>query len=516
MRRRLIQLCLIVSALGLAVPVLAGTGQDQRSCYAFSDTFPPVEADAPGTDFVSVAGFATPLVLGDDTPSAPIPLPFVFHYFGRPYTAVTVSPNGFLKFGSAEVVTSGWPRGTSLPDARSPNGVIAGLWKDLDPSRGGSIVWAVVGAPPERRFVVEFTDVPDRDRPAVLNTFQIVLAETSDEIVVRYNGASGSNLGAAAGIESESGSVGITWLIGGFALDRAAVRYTPLILDSDGDGWVDCVDTCRLVPDFTQLDSDSDGTGDACELSTPPIVVGEGASAGSGNVEASRPDVAVDAAGNAIVVWDGPIDGDTRGIARRWYDRQGVPRTAAFRVNTTTTHSQLAPRVVVGPTGEFTVAWGHDGADTSSVRMQRYASDDTPSGAEQILTDPASTLTTILPGMAIDQEGAFSVAWGARYESPRRWPIEVQRFDGTRAPVGPAVEAGRNSSGPRPAQPDLAIGAAGDLTVAWRSDQGTIQLTALRRQWCALHPRSARRRPGRTPRSRPAARAWSPTTAACS
>ena len=408
-------------------------------------------------------------------------------------------------------MTSGWPRGTSLPDARSPNGIVAGLWKDLDPSRGGSIVWAVVGAPPERRFVVEFTDVPDRDRPAVLNTFQIVLAETSDEIVVRYNGASGNNLGAAAGVESESGSVGITWLIGGFVLDRAAVRYTPLILDSDGDGWIDCVDTCRLVPDFTQLDSDSDGTGDACELSTPPIVVGAGALAGSGNVEASRPDVAVDAAGNAIVVWDGPIDvdnpidGDTRGIAGRWYDRQGVPRAAAFRVNTTTMHSQLAPRVVVGPNGEFTVAWGHAGADTSSVRMQRYASDDTPSGAEQILTDPVSTLTTILPGMAIDQEGAVSVAYGARYESPRRWPIEVQRFDATGA-----LDSVRRGG------TQQFRSAAGSTRSRHRRRRrphrglaerhGHHPRAALRCEWIPLHPRSGGRRRGgrRVPGSRPA------------
>ena len=77
--------------------------------------------------------------------------------------------------------------------------------------------------------------------------------------------------------------------------------------------------------------------------------------------------------------------------------------------------------------------------------------------------------------MAIDQEGAVSVAYGARYESPRRWPIEVQRFDATGA-LDSVLEAGRNSSGPRPAQPDLAIDAAGDLTAAWRSDMGIIRV----------------------------------------
>src|SRR5262249_59658805 len=62
--------------LGLAAPAIASTGQDVRSCYAFSDTFPPVAADAPSVDFIDISTIGTPLTLAAATPSSPLPLPF--------------------------------------------------------------------------------------------------------------------------------------------------------------------------------------------------------------------------------------------------------------------------------------------------------------------------------------------------------------------------------------------------------------------------------------------------------
>ncbi len=474
------RLVVLASVMAVALPASAETGRDPRSCYVFSDTFLPIASDAPTPDFVPIAGLSTPLALDDDTPSAPLALPFVFEFFGKPYTSVSVSPNGFLRFGTSEVAMAGWPRGTPMPDARSPNGVLAALWKDIDPSRGGTVVRAVIGSPPDRRFVVQFTNVPDRDRPAVLNSFQIELAETSNDIIVRYAGASGSELGAVAGVESETGSVGLTWREGVFSLERAAVRYSPLRLDSDGDGWSDCIDTCRLVPNITQLDSDLDGTGDACERSSPSVAVGTGAlrDETDRNIDSARPDVAVDAAGNAIVVWDGPIDGDDRGIAGRWFDAAGAPRAGPFRVNADVSQLQIAPRVALAPDGGFAVTWGRsDGVSkTSTVRLQRYAADGSPASGEQTLTASASTFSTTQPAIAIGATGASTVVWGARYEGPRVRPVELQRFDGLGSAVGPIVRAGEIGSGSAPALPDVVADAGGNLTVAWRTDTGSVQL----------------------------------------
>jgi cysteine-rich repeat protein len=465
--------------LGWAGHALAGTGRDRRSCYAFSDTFPPVAADAPGAAFTDIALLGTRLTFSGETPSAAVPLPFAFEFFGRLYTAVTVSPNGFLRFGDAEAPTARWVRGTTLPDARTPNGVLAALWKDMEPSAAGaSVTYTTVGFAPNRQFLVQFTNVPDAVRLTVQNTFQVALVETTNEIVVRYRSAFGSPDGAAAGVESDTGATGITWLLGDFALSRVAVRYTPLRLDSDADGWTDCLDNCRLVSNFDQTDSDGDGTADPCDLDGPPVTVGSGvpADATNKNIDATRPDVALDQAGNAAVVWDGPIDGDARGIAGRWFDPDGTPLGGSFRVNATMADDQTAPRVATQPARGFAVVWGNSVSKTSLVRMQRYGVGGQPAGGEQSLTPALSTFNAILPGIGVNAAGALGVTWGARYDTPkpRRWPIQAQRLDEDGQPAVGPVTAGSFSGGTTPPQPDVALGPAGDFTVAWCDETGNF------------------------------------------
>jgi cysteine-rich repeat protein len=492
MRQGPASLLAFVSLLALAAPAIAGTGQDVRSCYAFSDTFPPVAADAPNVDFIDISTIGTPLTLGDDTQSSPIPLPFAFDFFGRSYSAVTVSPNGFLTFEPSDAGGCQCT-GTRLPDARAPNALIAALWKDLDPSRGGSVTWAVVGSPPDRRFLVQFTNVPDAQRPTVTNTFQIALAETSDDIVVRYAGATGGDRGAAAGLEDAGGSSGLTWMLGGFTLGSAAVQYSPLRTDTDRDGIPDCIDNCRLVPNFAQTDSDGDGTGDACDLDGPAVTVGQGVlpDAKNKDLDASRPEVALDPAGNALVVWDGPIGQDARGIAGRWYDAQGVPRADAFQINSTVGQSEQAPRAAILPNGGFAVVWGTSigASKTATIALQSYAAGGDPLGGEQTLA--SSTFSTAQPSVAVDTDGTLGVTWSARYKDAPQRRVEVQRFDVLGQPVGATLTAGTIFSGTTPAQPDVAFGAASELATAWRADDGNGDAIRFRRYDAGGNPSAA-------------------------
>jgi len=459
--------------LGLVAPALAGTGQDLRSCYAFSDTFPPVAANAPGVDFVDISTIGTPLTLGDDTPSSPIPLPFPFEFFDRSYSAVTVSPNGFLTFVPPSDVGCECV-GTRLPDARAPNALIAALWKDLDPSHGGSVTWAVVGSPPDRRFLVQFTNVPDAQRPGVTSTFQIALVETSDDIIVRYAGATGGDRGAAAGLEDTAGSSGLTWMLGGFTLGRAAVRYSPLATDTDRDGIPDCIDNCRLVANFTQTDSDGDGTGDACDLDGDQVTVGQGVLADAKNkdLDASRPGVSLDPAGNALVVWDGPIGNDPRGIAGRWYDADALPLADPFQINSAVGVDELAPRATVLPAGGFSVVWGSSigASKTSTVDAQSYAAGGAPIGGQQTLA--SSTFSTAQPAVAAAADGTLGVTWSARYKDAPQRRVELGRFDVFGQPVSARLTAGTIFSGTTPAQADVVFDAAGEAAVAWRADDG--------------------------------------------
>jgi len=71
--------------------------------------------------------------------------------------------------------------------------------------------------------------------------------------------------------------------------------------------------------------------------------------------------VAVDGAGNIIVVWasDGSAGSDTYygSIAAQRYDAAGAPLGGEFQVNSYTTYNQYSPAVAVDAAGNFMVVW---------------------------------------------------------------------------------------------------------------------------------------------------------------
>jgi hypothetical protein len=74
-------------------------------------------------------------------------------------------------------------------------------------------------------------------------------------------------------------------------------------------------------------------------------------------------DVATDAAGNFMVVWDDP--GDVNDIFLRRYDTAGAAiGDVELKVNTTALYNYFAPKVAAAPGGDFVVVWtGYDGQD---------------------------------------------------------------------------------------------------------------------------------------------------------
>ncbi len=55
-----------------------------------------------------------------------------------------------------------------------------------------------------------------------------------------------------------------------FTLALAACEGPPLLEDTDGDGVLDDVDNCTVVPNADQADRDGDGAGDACDIGPRP------------------------------------------------------------------------------------------------------------------------------------------------------------------------------------------------------------------------------------------------------
>jgi cysteine-rich repeat protein len=148
-----------------------------------------------------------------------------------------------------------------------------------------------------------------------------------------------------------------------------------------------------------------------------------------------------------------------------------VPLGAAFGANATIDGDQTAPRVSVLPNG-FGAVWGSSDSKQSTVRMQLYDAGGSPLGGEQNLTPLPSTYPASLPAIAANVAGTVAATWGARFESPRRRPIQLQRFAASGVPLGGVLSAGMIDAGATPPQPDLAFGADGSLLVAWCGELG--------------------------------------------
>jgi len=452
--RRIASIVIALGALGWPALVCASAGRDERSCYRFSDTVPPVDADAPAIAFLDVAqSGATKLALADEEDQLqPLPLGFVFQFYGQPYTAVSVSPDGFLTFLPG--ADSGCC-GQRMPDATPPNGLVAGLWKDLDPSEAApaaGVYYQALGTAPNRQFVVEFKQVPEHLDPAVSNTFEIILSETSNEIVVQYADGSSPDRVASAGLEDATGTEGLSWRYGTFSLGNTAVRYMPVTLDTDGDGIVDCVDNCRLVANPDQRDSDGDGVGDACDVDGPPFPTSVDPVDGS-----TAPATASDAAGGTVVVWDGASALDGHGVLARRFDRRTAALGAAVQVNTTLAGTQRWPRVAASPAGDFAVVWSslEPGA---ALRVRGFDTSSTALG-----NDVAISLVPPVeahPGLARAPDGSLVVVWEAA------GLVSGGRYTSAGVPLAAIFTASQDTG--MSDRPDVALGPNGDGLVVWR------------------------------------------------
>ena len=112
-----------------------------------------------------------------------VPLGFEFVFFGNPYTELNISPNGFVAFGQKP--GHGCCRGGAIPSDDITNNIIALAWSDWNPLKvSNGIMWETRGEAPNRRFILQFTNVPEG---AVLVgagrlTAQLILHEGSNEI----------------------------------------------------------------------------------------------------------------------------------------------------------------------------------------------------------------------------------------------------------------------------------------------------------------------------------------------
>ena len=199
-----------------------GSGGPDAFGYRWADSDEP---GGPVYDFVDISTTGTPVTLGDDA-STSVDLPFTFPFYGVDQTTVRIVSNGWLGFGGTSSAFSNAP----IPTASAPNNMIAGFWDDLNPARGGSVVYET--SPDGNQFVVQYTDVPRFSSGTGTITFQIILSR-SGAMTVQYESVPTTLNSATVGIENASGTDGLQVVHNGeYVRSGLAVRFASLFVSA--------------------------------------------------------------------------------------------------------------------------------------------------------------------------------------------------------------------------------------------------------------------------------------------
>jgi hypothetical protein len=124
----------------------------------------------------------------DDCVAHHVPIGFDFTFYGNSFSEIQISSNGLLRLGSDVPLLDGCCWGGQIPADDMYNNIIAVAWTDLIPSAPGDIAFETQGIAPNRKFVVQWNNVPEQRDPAPMVpghvTAQLVLSEGSNDITI--------------------------------------------------------------------------------------------------------------------------------------------------------------------------------------------------------------------------------------------------------------------------------------------------------------------------------------------
>ena len=195
--------------------------------------------------------------------------------------------------------------------------------------------------------------------------------------------------------------------------------------------------------------------------------------------QSHSPDVAVDAAGNAFVVWVKSRLGSDAVFLQRLDAANrllGLPE----QVDQSAAGVRDHPRVAVGPAGSLLVSWDDDRAGLSGVQARRF---DGPSGAwapeVRIHPDPSGIQQGSAPLFGPQGEGAVV------FSDFTAGKVLVRRLDATGAVLGDPIPLGDLGVVDFSA-PDAAIGPGGTAFVVWQGEDRHVHGGFFDQDWRPL------------------------------
>ncbi len=167
----------------------------------------------------------------DDRSWGPLPIGFNFDFFGNTYSNFYVTSNGLVMFGSG---TTQWTN-QNIPNTSGADNYIAPFWDDLIIHSTGDIMYQTIGTAPNRKLVVQYSNMSFWNSTVLLGTIQVILYEGSNNIQMQYRSivdlssdrASGNS--ATIGLENLNGTAGVlcSYNTAGYIHSERAILFTP-------------------------------------------------------------------------------------------------------------------------------------------------------------------------------------------------------------------------------------------------------------------------------------------------
>ncbi len=191
------------------------------------------------------------------------------------------------------------------------------------------------------------------------------------------------------------------------------------------------------------------------------------------NSPQNEADVAMDDAGNFVVVWQRfNFVTDEGGIFGQRFANTGNPIGSEFQVSAQTTADQRSPAVAMDANGDFVVAWQDDSGvntDDSGVLARQYNQNGNP-------VDIQFQVNTYLPGwqahpdIAIDSAGSFVIVWDSWEQDGNGTGIFGQRFDSTGSTIGSEFQVNSWTNNDQ-IYPSVTFDGDGKIIVVWQSEE---------------------------------------------
>jgi len=163
-----------------------------------------------------------------------------------------------------------------------------------------------------------------------------------------------------------------------------------------------------------------------------------------------------------VVLWIDEVDFDIRG---KKYHRDLSPVGSVFRIDDSPIpFTTWVPALSFGPAGDFVVVWA-DTRSGSHIYARRFDSSGAPLGASFKVSDDDGSMLRTSPKVWVGNSGKFVVAW----EDYRNVDADIyaQRYDSSGSPLGTNILVNVDSLSEDQYHPNLSMGLNDRFMVAW-------------------------------------------------